>query len=430
MDFLIDFYKGLDTLNLIIFWGVIVVIILLLIFSITISNKNKKLKMIINSKEKNRKENNQEQIFPDEIALAVPKEEKTTEPENEPIIEKPINKEAEISVLTSKTIEEEKKFIAEEHVMEYDNNLFSISNIKKVDENQEEKINHNTKQTEIKMPTAPYQRNVLREMSLSQTSPIGIVKPDKKEDKIMTKAKELEVSLSEENSEEEIIERKTIKQEPTKSVDKKNIESSTNYQSEKNTHKENIEEIKNKDVLEIKSPKKEIYHEKETISIDPPRKETSIEVKPNNQSHPKIDNYFKISEEKNHEMKTDSYLETNLTDIEKTTSHIKKNIINDREVPKKDSYLEEVSKKLAVAEKTEDIDRTEYELKQEEEAIISYEELMQKKDTIKIIDEEEAVISIEELLRKKEQEDKLYNLTEDEENDKFINELKNFRNDL
>ena len=101
-----------------------------------------------------------------------------------------------------------------------------------------------------------------------------------------------------------------------------------------------------------------------------------------------------------------------------------------KENTSKEKYLEEVSKKLAEAELTDDIDRTEYELKQEEEAIISYEELMQKKDTLKMIDEEEAVISIEELIRKQEQKEKLYNITEEEENDKFINELKNFRSDL
>ena len=58
---------------------------------------------------------------------------------------------------------------------------------------------------------------------------------------------------------------------------------------------------------------------------------------------------------------------------------------------------------------------------------ISYEELMQKKDTLKMIDEEEAVISIEELINKTKQREKLYNLTEEEANDNFIIELKKFR---
>ena len=105
-----------------------------------------------------------------------------------------------------------------------------------------------------------------------------------------------------------------------------------------------------------------------------------------------------------------------------------------------EKYLEEVSRKLAVAETTDEVERTDYELEQEENAIISYKELMSKKDSIQTIDEEEAVISIEELMnRNKPKEDlktkaaettKLYKLTEEEENDDFIKELKQFRNDL
>ena len=55
---------------------------------------------------------------------------------------------------------------------------------------------------------------------------------------------------------------------------------------------------------------------------------------------------------------------------------------------------------------------------------------MQKKDSIKTIDEEDAIISIEELRKRKQEEDKLYNITKDEEDDEFINELKHFRSDL
>ena len=51
------------------------------------------------------------------------------------------------------------------------------------------------------------------------------------------------------------------------------------------------------------------------------------------------------------------------------------------------------------------VELTEYEKKQEEEAIISYDELLKVKD-------------------------KIYNLTEDEETDEFIDELKSFRLDL
>ena len=61
---------------------------------------------------------------------------------------------------------------------------------------------------------------------------------------------------------------------------------------------------------------------------------------------------------------------------------------------------------------------------------------MEKKDSIQTIDEEDAIISIEELMNKAnakeevKEEQKLYNISESEENDNFINELKQFRNDL
>ena len=55
---------------------------------------------------------------------------------------------------------------------------------------------------------------------------------------------------------------------------------------------------------------------------------------------------------------------------------------------------------------------------------------MEKKDTIQTVDEEDAVISIEELIQKKKEEDKLYNITENESTVDFISELKKFREDL
>ena len=70
------------------------------------------------------------------------------------------------------------------------------------------------------------------------------------------------------------------------------------------------------------------------------------------------------------------------------------------------SYLEEVTKKLSEEEKeSNNIELTDYEKKQEEEAIISYNELQKVKD-------------------------KIYNLNEEEEDDDFIDELKLFRSDL
>ena len=50
MKYIIDYYKQLDTINLFLFWGIIIVILLLLVFAIIIVNKNKRLKRIIASK--------------------------------------------------------------------------------------------------------------------------------------------------------------------------------------------------------------------------------------------------------------------------------------------------------------------------------------------------------------------------------------------
>jgi len=295
MKSIINFYRELDTLNLILFWGIIIVIILLLIFSIIMLSKNKKLKKILISKNDNIKK---EKI--DEQNDDIPVKDNT-----------PINvvlDETSPVVIPEEKIEmklpEEKDFVAEEHVMAYKQELFSIPNIEKVNI---EKETHDEPQ---KLPNAPYQRNVLREMSLSQTSPIGIVKRENKTEKNLDNAKELEQSLQEDN-------------------------------------------------LYVNSKQ--------------------------------------IQNERNNNQKT---------------------------------YLDEVSQKLNEATNLNDIDRTAYEIEQEEEAIISYQELMDKKDHIKIVDEEDAVISIEELMNRKKQEEKIYNITKEEENNTFIDELKHFRHDL
>ena len=84
----------------------------------------------------------------------------------------------------------------------------------------------------------------------------------------------------------------------------------------------------------------------------------------------------------------------------KVTSYVKEHNNADNK-----SYLEQVSKKLAEEIEPQTIELTEYEKKQEEEAIISYQELIKNKD-------------------------RLYKIDDDEEIDSFIDELKNFRIDL
>ncbi len=68
-------------------------------------------------------------------------------------------------------------------------------------------------------------------------------------------------------------------------------------------------------------------------------------------------------------------------------------------------FASEVVSRMEEEMKPSNIELTDYEKKQEEEAIISYEELQKVKD-------------------------KIYNLTEEEEDGEFIDELKNFRLDL
>ena len=299
MKFVVEFYKKLDVFGSIIFWGIIVTFLLLIVVVIIFANRNKKLKQIIVS--------NGIDIDNDKNELAIKKVDSVSVKNDDSIL----NSDDKSDIFKQ---EKEQHFMPEEHVMEYDKDLFSLPNIKKATELPEENIEIVEEKKEIVMPTGPYQRNVLREMDLGQTSPIGIVKKDVSKVADVVKAEELHDSLK--------------------------------------------EDIKIDNILEPKAEQ--------------------------------IETMNKANGE----------------------------------------YLEEVSKKLSDANNNTDIIRTEYELKQEEDAIISYEELMRKKDSINIVSEEDAVISIEELMNRKKKEEQLYNITEKEGNDNFIDELKHFRSDL
>lgn len=423
MKFIIEFYKGLDALSLIIFWGVVLVVLLLLFFSILLINKNKKLKEKVNNKsqekddfipivkkqfeetlEEIKKEKNQE----DKKSIILPNEEFMVEKET--------------SIKEEKKIENKE----DENIMEYNKDLFALTNIKKNNVQKEAPTKNipDTK-TDFTLPNKPYQRNVLREISSNQTSPIGIVRDVKKEERTMNEAKELHDSLSEdslfeEKSVDEAIFEIDIEKEKNKDIQENNSHQhegvKTNYtkntEEKINQAKEVRAEIERKRLAE---KRKERYYEnleKSEIKID----QSSNEEKKEN---------LIIKKQPVEEQLERKEIPTRVTE-EKNESRTP---IQQKKESNKD-YLEEVSKKLSEATQPDDIDRTEYELKQEEEAIISYEELMQKKDSIKMIDEEEAVISIEELMQRKKQEEKLYNITEQENNDDFLKELKNFRNDL
>ena len=192
MNIIINFYKELDTLNLIIFWGIIIVIVLLLIFAIVISNKNRKLKVLLEKKEEN-SSNEKNNI---NIVNDTKKEDVFKNTYNEPIISNDIKQEQnDIPKILSeskeeKELPEEKEFIAEEHVITYHDYPQQQKPSPGIDNTpiKNEKI-YSPIEDLTKRPTnVPYQKNVLREMSLNQTSPIGITKPIAKEE---TKAKEL-----------------------------------------------------------------------------------------------------------------------------------------------------------------------------------------------------------------------------------------------
>lgn len=365
MKTITNFYQSLDTFNLIIFWGLIIVLILLFIVLMITSTKKKKTK--------NNNFKQEEKIVEEKLPI----KEIFPEEETKPEIQEEKN---ELPPVTN--IKQPEKFVAEEHVMEYDKEIFSVPGLKKATEetsqpSSKEELPINNIHKSI--PNKPYQRNVLREMSLSQTSPIGIVKNEGKETTIIYKAQDLQKSLN------------TPLEEPAK--------------KEEIPHIFNQPEVKSK--INFEEPQKNNNIPK--IAKEP------IPVK--NESSPSTN-----TQTSNITIK-ENYLNQTNNQVEKKSSP---------KVPEKKepTYLEEVSKKLSETISSNEIDRTEYELRQEEEAIISYEELMKKKDSLKIIDEEEAVISIEELMQKQNKEEKLYHLTEEEENDKFIDELKNFRKDL
>lgn len=441
MKYIIDFYQDLDTLNLIIFWGIIIVIILLVIVVI-ILEKNKK-----NSKKNLIKEEIHQESIP--IKEDVPNI-------NEPPVEenKPLNQVSPEDLSES--------FNAEEHVIEYHDQYqevpkttdfpFAISS--ETSGNLSNSIpEDNVITTKEPLPNKPYQRNVLREMSLSQTSPIGIVKNNSHETKVNSLAQELHDSLNVEKTEDELADNqyKTDKNHTIPHINNSKIpnsQSSTlsnpeiiinklpeNNQSDSYPHHVEIVDssIKINEPTSITNNRTNQNDYLNTTLSSTPKQVPSQDEKHFSNKENSITKPY-LDDTPNDYLKTEAPSITQNASILESIPPITTNTLDEnsqsQSTSNKSTYLEEVSSKLANSQNLDYVDRTEYELKQEEEAIISYEELMQKKDQIKMIDEEEAVISIEELLQKQKRDEKLYQLTDEEENDKFIRELKDFRNDL
>ena len=129
-----------------------------------------------------------------------------------------------------------------------------------------------------------------------------------------------------------------------------------------------------------------VKEEKKDIVEGPYSKNKLREVSSRHQTSP-------ISIKKNNDTVN---IETVSNDVVEEVKEEKKNL----------SFAEEISKRMEEELKPETIELTDYEKKQEEEAIISYQELLSAS------------------------KDKLYNITDDEETVDFIKELKSFRSSL
>lgn len=155
-----------------------------------------------------------------------------------------------------------------------------------------------------------------------------------------------------------------------------------------------ISELEEANRIDEDEPLAETYYQEEDIS--------------------NISNIEEVNSQNNNEIfqeeKTDSdgkeiYQKNVLDDIVKQTSPVSITTSSSDPENKKENYLESVSKSLEERKETEPIELTNYEQQQEDDAIISYQELLGSQD-------------------------KMYNITDEEEDSPFIEELKSFRKSL
>ncbi len=117
---------------------------------------------------------------------------------------------------------------------------------------------------------------------------------------------------------------------------------------------------------------------------------------------PKVKVTSYVKEEPKHEVKIEQQkLDFEEKEIKKELPKLEENSSS----MSNQEFIEEISKRLAEEVEPQTIELTDYEKRQEEEAIISYKELLKEKD-------------------------RLYKITDDEEIDTFIDELKEFRTNL
>lgn len=191
--------------------------------------------------------------------------------------------------------------------------------------------------------------------------------------------------------------RKNLRDTVKSELDKPKIETKQEETKEK---VEPVKEEKVEQVIEIKKeevPEKvEAIKENQTVSKQeegPYSKNVLREISTRYQTSP-----ISIKKEENKDM-------VNIVSISKEeVPEVKIDQVKPKE--EKLSFAEEISKKMEEELKPQTIELTDYEKKQEEEAIISYQELLETN------------------------KDRLYNITEEEETVDFIKELKSFRSSL
>ena len=456
MKLIIDFYKGLDAFNIILFWGIIIVILLLLIFSIIMVNKNKKLQQIIISRGLDIDDGND---FKDE-ELAIKKEniaEYNASKKNvinyEEINNTVINENKRVNEMNydcSDTLinyaEPTRETTNNLEISNKENNI----NIKTTDLNYDdikpnEKITttyvKNNKNDEIiKIPVKKeYNYYIDRENNINDYT--------KKEATIIEENRkslpnEYRKDLTNEYNKEESTAYNNTHTNDQKVFDNNKKFIAEEYVMEYNTNPVQKEKLStseiDKQIIDNSSIKSHVLPKEEIQSSAMPYQRNVLREMYSNQTSPigitkKEEQHEKEiikATELNRNLNSDIASETKenkyINPIKKDTTLVTNN--ETRTPSNKSSYLEDLSKKLNEVKNDSDIRRTSYELRQEEEAIISFKELMEKKDKIQIIDEEEAIISIEELI--KHEKEKLYKITPDEEDEEFVNELKKFRNDL
>lgn len=158
------------------------------------------------------------------------------------------------------------------------------------------------------------------------------------------------------------------------------------------------EEIKVQNFVPVEEKKEKVNLEVKKEEKGPYKKNVLREMNARMQTSPISINNNDVTYESNEYGIDESYLrEESVSPLEMMEDSFE---VNDNM-----KFASEIVERMEEEVKPSNIELTDYERKQEEEAIISYDELLKVKD-------------------------KIYNITEDEETDEFIDELKSFRLDL